>query len=67
MDAFRTPVDCVGVSLIREGELVAIAYIYDLETAESQGQAAIDLYLVAAHVATILNVPLHMGANDGEN
>jgi len=65
MDFFVTPAPCVGVSLVREGTLISISYIYDVEEAFHPVRAAVELYDIAAQIAALMDVPLILEAGDG--
>lgn len=64
MDFIPTPVPVVAISVIREGELVSIAFIYDLESAPRESEAALELLMVAAQAALMLDVPLHVDGSE---
>jgi len=66
MDYFVTPVECIGVSLVREGDLISLSYIYDVGDAPDKLSASLDLFSIATQIATILNVPLILEGSDGE-
>ena len=66
MDMFMPSVPIIGVSIVREGDLVSISVVYDLENVPSNMSATLDLFYLAAEMSTRLNVPLILEAEHGE-